>query len=400
MTDEVTEYNKEKLENAYRNSALLRKICDKPATDATAKWRRWNADKKVTEALIAEEKRLNVRYHFAEQYQISRQEGGAFLVIHVAGQSLADPLDFDTITQGSITHLQPIRRDEFESVDFETDFGNPNHDKPSMYNIDTSTTGSTTGSITPVHPSRMIVFRGERGRDVAESLDSYLGDPYIQSLIPSIKHWDAFHKNVAVAGFKFANPILYITNVMKKAVEQDELAKGTGAPKAAKLFNMVKQVLRITGTMILDKEHARMEILPYNFAGCDPIMFRLLKKIAADCGWPLTILSGEHQPGLGNSGAGDIVNYNTMIRGLQQDKLEPPLNHFDRALVMSALGSYPDDLTWSWNDLSENTATDSATIFRIEATEIRGLVQDGLMDAEDGKRAIAKLLLESGLSTG
>ena len=402
ITDKTAKYNKERLENAYRNSPLLRKICDKPATDATSKWRKWNADKEVTEQLQAEEKRLNVRSLFAEGFQISRQEGGSFLVVHVAGQSLADPLDYDTITQGSITHLQPLRRDELDSVDFEADFGNPNHGKPSMYNVSTNATRADGSSImnssTPVHPSRMIVFRGERGHDASNSIDSYLGDPFIQSLIKSIKHWESFHNNVAVAGFKFANPILYMTNVLKKAIEQDKLAEGTGAPTAAKLWNMITRVLGITGTMILDKDNARMEILPYNFAGCDPIMFRLLKKIAADCGIPLTILSGEHQPGLGSSGSGDIVNYNTMIRGLQQDKVEPPLNHLDRALIMSAIGSNPDDLSWIWNELSETTALDMASLFRIEAQEIREQVAARLISEVDGEKIIAKLLLESGLS--
>ncbi len=422
-TDTPKKYSHEDLENAYSNSALLRKICDKPGVDALAKWRKWNAEAEDVLLLTAEEKRLNVRAMLTECYQKRRQFGGCTVVIHIEGQDSSEPLDFNTIKQGGISHLQIVERNMYDSIDFEADFGNPNHNKPTMFKLNSYDAEGKNKDVTYVHPSRMVVMTGERGQTgfVGNNSNIFWGNATIASIIDSVNHWDSFRANIAIAGDKFANPILYVANLTKKVLEQNAIAAkaraeaiaetektGTtvkskvigGVRSAAQMFNAVCELAGITGTMILEKDNMAYEILPYNFAGLDPVLEKQIEAIATLSGIPLTILSGKHQPGLGNSGAGDIVNYNKMIAGIQRDDIEPNLINLDKAIIMSALGQNPDDLAYIWEELSEVTQLDRSAIFRTEAESIRGLVQDGLMEQADAEKAIAKLLIESGLSTG
>jgi hypothetical protein len=67
----------------------------------------------------------------------------------------------------------------------------------------------------------------------------------------------------------------------------------------------------------------------------------------------MTRLFGVQAKGLGDSGAGDMNNYNNNIRGQQTTKYKPFLNKLDAVWIRSTLGVMPDGYDFEFSPLAQ-----------------------------------------------
>lgn len=81
----------------------------------------------------------------------------------------------------------------------------------------------------------------------------------------------------------------------------------------------------------------------------------------------MTRLFGVQSKGMGDSGKGDMNNYNNSIRSKQLTRLDPGLRTLDEVLVRSALGYWPDDYNYVWAPLAQPNEVEIAQAAKTRA---------------------------------
>ena len=391
------------LSNIYANSAIARQVVDAPANDAISKWRTWETDEANIQLLQAEENRLELLPKLIDAMAISRLFGGCAILIGTVDSDYSLPLDPTKLSRGGITHLTLMPRFMFNNIDFQRDVGIVGYGQPTMFHHTlTIATAGTEADVTRIHPSRLIVIRGERVLDSALSfnMDEYWGDSILQNKMNAIDDLESSFANTALMMFEARTPVLAIEGVLRRAAEENEKKAGSGDIKAAAIYNAFNVAKGNANTTIIDKDTMEYKVHNFNFTGIPDIIQQQIERVAGESGIPISILFGKQVTGLGNSGLGDRLNYFQVLSGLQRLKIQPAMKIMDIALIRSAGVTKLDPINYTWNDLGETNDLERASIFRLEVEGVRKFVEDGFLTQEQATVIVGKILKDSGLAVG
>lgn len=133
------ELSNEQARNAYRGSWIPRKLVNIPAEDATRRWRAWGGVDKQTEALAAEEKRLDLRIKVKEALQSARLYGGSAILIGTKEtENLEEPLDPQDLKSGGLEFLTVLDRRDLVPGPVTYRPSSPYFGLPEIYSFSTS----------------------------------------------------------------------------------------------------------------------------------------------------------------------------------------------------------------------------------------------------------------------
>jgi len=90
-------------------------------------------------------------------------------------------------------------------------------------------------------------------------------------------------------------------------------------------------------------------------------------------------LFGQTAGGLSATGDGDLNNYYDHVAAIQEADFRPDLELLDRLLVRSALGDYPEDISWTWNPLYQESGTELAQQDLATTQAESARLQDGIL---------------------
>lgn len=363
------------LEAAYIENWIARAIVDYPVDDATREWR--NFSTKNAKDLQEAEKVYNVQAITQEAFKWSGLYGGAG-VLMLTDQDLAKPLRLDRLKKGSLRKLKVLDRMLITGAKYNvTDILADNYMRPDIYRVN--------GGMQDIHHSHFVIAPGAVLPMRLRLLNGGWDDSQLRRCLEDIKDSAAAKGGIAALILE-AN-----VDTISRANLSNDLSSGDMDEAIAKryqLFGMMKSLFRI-GLLDSNEVYERKAV---SFGGLGDVLSVLMEWTSGASGIPMTRLFGVQAKGLGDSGQGDMNNYNNTIRGNQEARYRPFLQRIDEVLVRSTLGWMPDDLDFDFAPLAIPTDSELAdqSLARAQADDLR-LTQNVVK-----KSQIARKLMDQG----
>ncbi len=361
--------DRNELENFYRFYWIAKAVDIRP-WDMTRQWRTFECediDPKQVKAIENVEREVSASEKVRQALQWASLYGGAGIIMHVDGHGYLDkPLDYTKIKKGQLKRLSPVDRWELiESMSIEYNPLHPDFKTAEFYRVANDTTAQQ------IHRSRIIFFRG---RDMPIRITRRLrgwGDPDVQRWYQAITNNETLASAI-VEGVHQSN----IDVVGVKGLANLLAMKG-GEQKAMDRFMTMDMCKSMLNMSIIDVDDSFTRNA-FPFSGLPDIYRVFLEVLASATDIPITRLLGSSPAGLNSTGEGDIRNYYDSIKSEQENKLAPKLNQLDEVLVRSALGDYPEDLTYEFDSLWQLTPEEEATLRQTQVSTLISLQQLGI----------------------
>ncbi len=375
------------LEAAFRTSWVARKVVTIPALDAARKWRQWSGDDVDPIEALEEHPRVALRQKAHEAQWKARLYGGAAILIGVDAPDYAEPLDPATVGRDGLRYLAVLTRHDLAAGQIETDPREPLFGRPMHYDITT-----TSGGILRVHPSRLAIFSGNAPPRWQSGIAGNYGwgDSVLQSVYEACRNLDSTMANIASLVFDAKTDVIKMPDLTANITDagfEDALATRFAAARMLKGNH---------GTLILDAEE-EYESKSYSFGGLDSIADRFMQVAAGAADIPMTRLLGQSPAGLNSTGEGDLANYYDRISAMQTLEIEPAMSVLDEVIVRSALGDYPDGVTYEWRPLRQMTESQISEIRARDAQTVASLAASRVYPDEAVAEAGAQMFRESGV---
>jgi hypothetical protein len=324
------------MESAYIENWIARAIVDFPVEDATREWRTFSTDD--AKALQDAEKQFGIQAMTQDAFRWAGVYGGAG-VLMITDQDLAKPLNLKKIKKGSLKQLKVLDRMLINGFDYNvTNILADNYMRPEVFRVN--------GGLQNIHHSHFVVAPGAALPMRLRLINGGWDDSQLRRCLDDIKD------SVAAKG-GIASLILEANvDTITRANLSNDLASGDmdeAITKRYRLFGMMKSLFRLA---LLDSNES-FDRKPVSFGGLGEILAVLMEWTSGASGIPMTRLFGVQAKGLGDSGQGDMNNYNNNIRGQQTTKYRPFLNKLDAVWIRSTLGVIPDGYDFEFSPLAQ-----------------------------------------------
>ncbi|CAI2056807.1 DUF1073 domain-containing protein [Serratia entomophila] len=324
------------MESAYIENWIARAIVDFPVEDATREWRTFSTDD--AKALQDAEKQFGIQAITQDAFRWAGVYGGAG-VLMITDQDLAKPLNLKKIKKGSLKQLKVLDRMLINGFDYNvTNILADNYMRPEVFRVN--------GGLQNIHHSHFVVAPGAALPMRLRLINGGWDDSQLRRCLDDIKD------SVAAKG-GIASLILEanVDTITRENLSND-LASGDmdeAITKRYRLFGMMKSLFRLA---LLDSNES-FDRKPISFGGLGEILAVLMEWTSGASGIPMTRLFGVQAKGLGDSGQGDMNNYNNNIRGQQTTKYKPFLNKLDAVWIRSTMGVIPDGYDFEFSPLAQ-----------------------------------------------
>jgi HK97 family phage prohead protease len=376
---------------AYRGDWIARKIVDIPASDATRRWRSWQADNAEIEKIEATEKKLGVRRKINAALRWGRLLGGGAVIMGFGDSDPTQPVDVDSpILKQGLKYLHPVSRITLQAGPLEQDILQENFKHPQYYVI-----ASNTGTQTQIHYSRVVRFAGNDLPDGDPSIlaNQGWGDSVIQACDDAIKQAGNSAANLAALVQEAKIDVIKVPGLLEQVQDpnfRDQMME------RYRLANIAKSTLN---SLLLDGNE-EWERITINFSGLDEVLrlYLMIASGAADI--PATRLLGQAPKGLNATGDSDMRNYYDRIQSDQEDDITPAITLLDEALLWTTFGSRDPSIYYEWEDLWQMTDAEKAELQLKKAQAHQVDVAAALIPAEALRVGRQNQLIEDGVYPG
>lgn len=351
----------QQLDAAYQTNWLARAIVDIPAEDMCREWRIIKS--KDADIIRIEEDRLMLPMAVQEAATWGNLYGGGGILM-LTGQDLSKPLNINRIRKGDLQRLVVFDRYDMSAMTLNTwDVLQPNYLAPEFYTI--------TGGGQQIHWSHFARFNGTRLPRRQMLQTQGWGDSELRKCLDDIMDMVASKDGIAEL-MQEAN-----VDVVKREGLSDELAsdQDTAIINRYTLFSQMKSVVQMA---LLDGDET-YDRKTLDLGGVAPVLEVFLTWITGASGIPMTRLFGVQSKGMGDSGKGDMNNYNNSIRSKQLTRLDPGLRTLDEVLVRSALGYWPEDYNYVWAPLAQPNEAEIAAAAKTRMETNLGYLAEGII---------------------
>ncbi|MGJ8515094.1 DUF1073 domain-containing protein [Carnimonas bestiolae] len=344
------------LEAAYSENWIARAVIDNPVEDATREWLSYNHDSASDIDKHARQMKLQAVIQGA--FKWSGLYGGAGILM-VTDQPLDRPLNVNRIKKGSLKKLLPLDRMYITGSEFNyTDILADNFMHPEYYLV--------YGGTMLIHSSHFVRAPGAQLPMRLRQLNGGWDDSQLRRCMEDLN--DAVAAKGGIAKLIQEANVDVITNESLKSA----LAAGDSDVEMGeryRLFGMMKSMFRIA---LLSGEET-YERKGASFGGLGEVLSTMMEWTAGAARQPMTRLFGVQSKGMGDTGQGDTTNYYDSIRSRQENDYRPVIEQINQVLVRSALGSYPEDLNFEFNPLSQPSENEVAqqNLANAQADEMR-----------------------------
>lgn len=351
----------QQLDAAYQTNWLARAIVDIPAEDMCREWRIIKS--KDADLIRIEEDRLMLPMYVQEAATWGGLYGGGGILM-LTGQDLTQPLNVNKISKGDLQRLIVFDRYDMSAMTLNTwDVLQPNYLAPEFYTI--------TGGGQQIHWSHFARFNGTRLPRRQMLQTQGWGDSELRKCLDDIMDMVASKDGIAEL-MQEAN-----VDVIKREGLSDELASDQDKAIIDRytLFSQMKSIVQMA---LLDGDET-YDRKTLDLGGVAPVLEMFLTWISGAAGIPMTRLFGVQSKGLGDSGKGDMNNYNNSIRSKQLTRLDPGLRTLDEVLVRSALGYWPEDYNYVWAPLAQPNEVEIANAAKTRMETNLGYLAEGII---------------------
>lgn len=352
------------LEAFYRCFWMAKAVDIKP-WDMTRMWRKFvcdDIDSAKLDALESLDRDLEVAARVRTALQWASLYGGGAIIMHVDGHGeMAEPLDPTKVQLGQLKRLSAV--DRWELIESQTiDYNplSPNYKRAEFYHIAHDLTNQQ------IHRSRILFFNGrEMPIRVTWTLKGW-GESDVQRWYSAITHNETLSSAI-IEG-------VHQSNLDIVAVEglANTLAMADGEEKVRKRFVAMDTCKSMLNMSVIDaKDTFTRNAFP--FSGLPDLQRISLETLASVVDIPATRLLGSSPGGLNSTGESDTRNYYDSIKSEQENRLAPNLRKLDEVLVRSAIGDYPEGLSFEFNSLWQLTPEEQANLNQTRASTLQVL---------------------------
>jgi len=368
---------------AYMQSGMMRKVIAIPAEDRVREWRDWQADADQITAIEAEEKRLKVIAKYQEAETLRGIGGGAIVIITAGDHS--NPLTPAMIAKGGIVALNVVSRWQITGRDWVNDLASPRYGEPLMWTMNGGEVGAT-----PIHPSRVICFRGARlpaGHAVSLE-ESFWGDSRLLRVYTEVTRSDDtqawFSALVRKAKLlRIGIPDLLDLEPAQLNARVELIASGESSLNAT--------VYRSSAAA--DDPGEKIDDYQIAWTGIPAMMDAFDQRVAAVADIPFTRLMGRSPAGMNATGSHDMDNHNKAIVTGQKLELRPCMEALDPFLLRSA-GVDATKVTWAFAPLSVPTEKEQTDTFKVLMEAVEKVQNTGAIPERAFSEALQNLLIE------
>jgi uncharacterized protein len=337
--------------SAYRSAWLPKKIVQIPAQDATRAWRKWSADDEQIKKIEDLEKELMLQIKVERAMRLARLLGGAAIYIGLRDRTPELPVVVEQVKAEDIEYLTVLGSDWVSATEVDTDPGSKYFGSPKSYNL--SLPSGT--SVQNVHPSRLAIFHADDQPEWEVNGGLNWGDSVIQAVYNTVRNHDSTTSSVASLVFEAKIDLFKIPDLMKNAEDpryQKKLNERMAIAALSKSIN---------GMLVMDAKE-EFEQRTYSFAALADIIDRFAQEVSGAADIPMTRLFGRSPGGMNATGDSDMRNYYDSINSIQNNRIRPALSVLDDLILISALGSKPDDIDYEWNSLWQTSQKEDAEV--------------------------------------
>ena len=355
----VGKLDRQVLSTMYRYDWLTRKICERPAMDATRRWINLDDPK-----IMSELERLGAKNKIKKAISWGRLYGGAALLLIVEdGLTPADPLNPAKVRR--VVDLKVADRHYLQPQGHITDPYATHFGEPEFY-------ATNTGVM--FHHTRVLKFTGlELTQDEMEQ-ELHWGGSYIELYNEVVKSFQGSMQDVRHIMTESSIGMLKIPGLTQSVAIGGTIFETI--QKRLNNFNLSKSVYR---TAAMDAEE-EFEYEQRQLTGLADLLDRFMTQVAGATDMGELILFGTSPSGLNASQDEQLAVYYDMVRGVQEGDQMPALN-----TIISCLngGTVPE---WDYNPLIEPSDKEQAEIRQMESTAVANIAQHVMWQPEDIKR--------------
>lgn len=359
-------------------NGMVRACVQTVADDITREWIQITGSKnseKVEELQNVQEKRFHLRQVFHEAATLTGYMGGAYIFIDTGTEKTELPL----IISDKSAELQQGGHLRFVVVD-------PVNVSPGDYN---ASEPLKPDYMRPrwfwvlgqrVHASRMLSLYDNPPPTLLKPAYNFLGIPQAQILWDYVMHWNQCR--------------VYTADLVRKVsllVFQTSMDDVFGSPDGVKLFDIKMKALQRyrdnDAVFVCDKEAESVMNVQTTIAGCTDVVRQSLEMIASINRTPAVKLLGISPSGFNATGESDLRNYYDYIKSkqeLRRDAIMTCLN----AIELVEFGSIDPELSFDFNELSQEDEASSAMTAQSRAGSLATLAQIQAISAEEVREAV------------
>lgn len=393
--DRLTQ-NFQLMNNLYRNHWIVRKVIDSIPEDMMKNWIDIQSSLRPEQMkqLDELERKTKIKEKIKEALKWGRLYGGAAAVMVIQGHEniLDEPLDYNTIMPGAFKGL--IVCDRWMGIQPSTniieDVSSPDFGMPLYYEWDCGNNGSTV----KVHHSRVLRFAGRDLPFIEKQVEMGWGESEVEVMYEELKKRDN-------ASYNIAN-LLFMANLKVLKMQGMEEILSTGdADLQQDLYNTVEgqnRLMNSNSMMVLGKDDD-FATHQYTFSGINDVYQSFMLDVAGAAEIPVTKLFGRSPAGLSATGESDLQNYYDMIGQKQVSQLQPAIDKLLPVMVMSEFAYIPNDLSYDFNPVAEQTEEELASIVDKKVNAINTVYQGGLITQKVAIKELKEMADTTGMFT-
>lgn len=356
---------------AYAQGGIVARIVDTPADMATAK----GVTVKDGGDQVAEElERLKVMPALSNALRWALLDGGgALIVLTKDGGSLEDPLDPENLQEIEELRVVSVVEMRGDTQNLYDDESQANYGEPQFYLVNAKRSTLGEANQYRVHETRVISVPGAPTVTIAGA--DFRDIPWAgRGVDPSaIRAIERYRRSLGWAE-KLLERSQQAVHKMKGLAEQLMLGPAGESVVRARI-NMVDSNRSAINGVAVDGEDD-YTITSASLTGVKDTIEQMQTAVAAETGYPQTLLFGRSPGGLNSTGDGDWALVYSYVSQLQQIRLSPALERIVSLIyAQSTVTDAPEGWRICWNPLAEMTAQQAADVDNKKADTLKKIAE-------------------------
>lgn len=209
---------------------------------------------------------------------------------------------------------------------------------------------------------------------------NFFGIPLAQIVLDAVAHFTECREAEARLLTKFS------LTVFKTNLNEQIFSGGDWAQIDNRVNNFV-QYRSNDGVMLIDKESEDIDIKSMSLAGVKDIVSQAMEIVAAYFNEPVTKMWGLTPSGF-NTGESDLNNHYDHIASQQEKQLRDQIEYVLKVLQVQEWGEIDNEITFTFNPLSEEKEESIATVNKIKAETQQIYISNGVISPDEGRECL------------
>ncbi|QKN86305.1 portal protein [Yersinia phage vB_YenM_636] len=361
----------EYLSALYRYDWLARKICQRPAEDATRKFIVINEKKDSVKRKINQKlEQLGVKGKCRKAIAWSRLFGGSALIMLISDGKGPEE---EYTGGGKLVDIIVTDRHHLTVAEKNQDPSSPYYDMPEIWE-------RRNGA--KFHRSRVFCFKGADLTLEQMEFEDYWGGSYVELALDAVRAFQESHKDMGHLLSEASLGVFTLSGAQMASAMGGKPAEGMAARAA--YVNQGKSIYR---SIIIDKDNEGFDFKSRNLGGASDIVDTSMTIVSGAVSIPELVLFGKSPSGLNASQEEIMGTYFDMVRSEQEGDLAVALK-FIITMICDEMGL--GEVEWDFAPLLEMSENQKADVMGKVSTAVSGIADAAALEPKEVRDVLNK----------